>query len=67
MKNELCQRFIRDSLVNSFTKVLCDEAVQTWKHEIFVGYQTSINMFDMSLCLDLLFLEIYLSELYDIH
>jgi ubiquitin carboxyl-terminal hydrolase 9/24 len=35
-KSDLCQRFIRDSLVNSFTKVLCDEAVQTWKHEIFV-------------------------------
>lgn len=35
-KSDSCQRFIRDSLVNSFTKVLCDEAVQTWKHEIFV-------------------------------
>ncbi|CAF3335952.1 unnamed protein product [Rotaria socialis] len=34
-KSDLCQRFIRDSLVNSFTKILCDEAVQTWKHEIF--------------------------------
>ncbi|CAF0941972.1 unnamed protein product [Adineta ricciae] len=34
-KSDSCQRFIRDSLVNSFTKVLCDEAVQTWKHEIF--------------------------------
>jgi hypothetical protein len=35
-KSDSCQRFLRDSLVNSFTKVLCDEAVQTWKHEIFV-------------------------------
>jgi hypothetical protein len=35
-KSDSCQRFIRDSLVNSFSKVLCDEAVQTWKHEIFV-------------------------------
>ncbi|CAF4499512.1 unnamed protein product, partial [Rotaria sp. Silwood2] len=34
-KSDSCQRFIRDSLVNSFTKILCDEAVQTWKHEIF--------------------------------
>ena len=35
-KNDAFQRFVRDSLVNSFTKVLSDEAVQTWKHEIFV-------------------------------
>lgn len=35
-KSDACQRFLRDGLVNSFTKVLCDEAVQTWKHEIFV-------------------------------
>ena len=36
-KNDACQRFFRDSMVNSFTKVLCDEAVQTWKYEIFVN------------------------------
>ncbi len=36
LKNEPCQRFIRDSLVNSFTKIYCDEAVQSWKYDIYV-------------------------------
>ncbi|CAF1048629.1 unnamed protein product, partial [Didymodactylos carnosus] len=43
IKSEPCQRFIRDSLVNSFTKILCDEAVQMWKLEIFKHiYQNSM-------------------------
>jgi ubiquitin carboxyl-terminal hydrolase 9/24 len=61
-KSDLCQRFIRDSLVNSFTKVLCDEAVQTWKHEIFVrifSQTKTIKCFRH--------LEIYLSKLYDFY
>ncbi|CAF1165958.1 unnamed protein product [Adineta steineri] len=33
-KSEPCQRFIRDSLVISFTKTFCDEAVQSWKFDI---------------------------------
>ena len=36
-KSEACQRFIRDSLVISFTKIFCDDAVQGWKYEIYVG------------------------------
>ncbi|CAF0890240.1 unnamed protein product [Adineta ricciae] len=34
-KSEACQRFIRDSLVISFTKIFCDDAVQSWKYEIY--------------------------------
>lgn len=60
-KSDACQRFIRDSLVNSFTKVLCDEAVQTWKQEIFVRRSTKRFSYYLGL---LVFLEIYLSKLY---
>lgn len=35
-KSEHCQRFFRDGLMLSFTKLLTDEAVNTWKLEIFV-------------------------------
>ncbi len=35
-KNENCQRFYRDGLMISFTKILTDEAVKTWKVEIHV-------------------------------
>jgi len=33
-KNELCQRFYRDCIVSSFTKILCDDAVNGWKYDI---------------------------------
>ncbi len=36
-KSEPCQRFIRESLLNSFTKIFCDEAVQSWKLDIHVN------------------------------
>ena len=36
-KNEACQRFIRDSVVSSFTKICCDDAVNTWKIDIQVS------------------------------
>ena len=45
-KSDSCQRFIRDSLINSFTKILCDEAVQTWKNEIFVRRKERKRNFD---------------------
>ncbi len=35
-KCEPCQRFIRDSLVISFTKIFCDDAIQSWKFDIYV-------------------------------
>jgi hypothetical protein len=35
-KSEPCQRFIRDSLGNSFNKIFCDDAVQSWKTDIYV-------------------------------
>ena len=40
-KSEPCQRFIRDSLVNSFNKIFCDDAVQTWKLDIHVNKNIS--------------------------
>ena len=36
-KSESCQRFIRDSLVTSFTKIFCDDAIGGWKHDIYVS------------------------------
>ncbi len=62
-KSDPCQRFIRDSLVNSFTKILYDEAVQTWKHEIFVRFYLKELKRNQIFC----FLEIYLSKLYDFY
>jgi len=39
VKSEACQRFFRDGLTISFTKILTDEAVSGWKFEIHVsGY-----------------------------
>ena len=40
-KSEPCQRFIRDSLVNSFNKIFCDDAVQSWKFDIYVTTKTN--------------------------
>ncbi|XP_054553726.1 probable ubiquitin carboxyl-terminal hydrolase FAF-X [Talpa occidentalis] len=34
IKSEACQRFVRDGLTVSFTKILMDEAVSGWKFEI---------------------------------
>lgn len=34
---EACQRFFRDGLTISFTKILTDEAVSGWKFEIHVS------------------------------
>ena len=35
-RSEACQRFFRDGLTISFTKILTDEAVNGWKYEIHV-------------------------------
>jgi ubiquitin carboxyl-terminal hydrolase 9/24 len=35
-KSEHCQRFFRDGLQLSFVRVLTDEAVNTWKYDIYV-------------------------------
>lgn len=37
VKSEACQRFFRDGLTISFTKILTDEAVSGWKFEIHVS------------------------------
>ena len=36
VRSEPCQRFIREGLTTSFTKILTDEAVNGWKFEIHV-------------------------------
>lgn len=36
-RSEACQRFFRDGLTVSFTKILTDEAVNGWKYEIHVS------------------------------
>ena len=33
-KSEACQRFFREGLTISFTKILTDDAVSSWKPEI---------------------------------
>jgi hypothetical protein len=38
VKSEACQRFFRDGLTISFTKILTDEAVSGWKFEIHVSF-----------------------------
>lgn len=38
VKCEACQRFFRDGLTISFTKILTDEAVSGWKFEIHVSF-----------------------------
>ena len=35
-KSEHCQRFFRDGLMMSFVKILTDDAVNTWKYDIYV-------------------------------
>ena len=37
-RSEACQRFFRDGLTISFTKILTDEAVNGWKYEIHVRF-----------------------------
>ncbi|UJR08730.1 hypothetical protein I4U23_012987 [Adineta vaga] len=48
-KSEACQRLIRDSLVISFTKIFCDEAVQSWKFDIYQAIYKN-TMFFLRLC-----------------
>ena len=36
-KNEHCQRFFRDGLTISFVRIFTDEAVATWKYDIYVN------------------------------
>lgn len=37
-KSEPCQRFFREGLTVSFTKIMTDEAVSGWKYEIHVSF-----------------------------
>ncbi|XP_031516942.1 probable ubiquitin carboxyl-terminal hydrolase FAF-Y isoform X8 [Papio anubis] len=45
VKSEACQRFFRDGLTISFTKILTDEAVSGWKFEIHGWLVDLINKF----------------------
>ncbi|CAF3243283.1 unnamed protein product [Rotaria sp. Silwood2] len=47
-KCEPCQRFIRDSIVISFTKIFCDDAVQSWKYDIYVAiYKNAMKFIEL--------------------
>ena len=37
VQSEDCRRFYKDGLTVSFNKILTDEAVNSWKHEIHVS------------------------------
>ena len=41
---EACQRFFRDGLTISFTKILTDEAVSGWKFEIHVSFVLGLGL-----------------------
>lgn len=43
-RSEACQRFFREGLTVSFTKILTDEAVSGWKYEIHVSSHIRIKM-----------------------
>lgn len=45
VKCEACQRFFRDGLTISFTKILTDEAVSGWKFEIHVSSSYSSSCY----------------------
>lgn len=47
VKCEACQRFFRDGLTISFTKILTDEAVSGWKFEIHVSFFVSALQFGL--------------------
>ncbi len=44
-RSEACQRFFREGLTISFTKILTDEAVSGWKYEIHVSVQFRYTIF----------------------
>lgn len=49
VKCEACQRFFRDGLTISFTKILTDEAVSGWKFEIHVSCHLNLVFFPIVL------------------
>jgi ubiquitin carboxyl-terminal hydrolase 9/24 len=49
LNNEACQRFYRDSLMISFIKILTDDAVNTWKLDIYKHIYTN-SMKAIELC-----------------
>ncbi|CAG9771327.1 unnamed protein product [Ceutorhynchus assimilis] len=48
IKSEACQRFFRDGLTVSFTKILTDDAVTSWKPNIHVCiYQNCLKLIEL--------------------
>lgn len=48
MKSEACQRFFREGLTISFTKILTDDAVSSWKTNIHVCiYQNCLKLIEL--------------------
>lgn len=48
IKSEACQRFFRDGLTISFTKILTDEAVSSWKTNIHICiYQNCLKLIEL--------------------
>ena len=49
---EPCQRFFREGLTISFTKILTDDAVNGWKQEIHVKYfvKSSLKIYIVWCC-----------------
>lgn len=48
IENEHCQRFFREGLMISFVKILTDEAVNTWKYDIYKHiYNNSLKAIEL--------------------
>jgi ubiquitin carboxyl-terminal hydrolase 9/24 len=61
-KSEHCQRFFRDGLMISFIKILTDDAVNTWKYDIYVTgkFNLFLVLFICILNICLIYIETYL-------
>ena len=42
-KSEECQRFFREGLTISFVRVMTDDAVNTWKYDIYVSFRLPLS------------------------
>jgi ubiquitin carboxyl-terminal hydrolase 9/24 len=44
-KSEECQRFFREGLTISFVRVMTDDAVNTWKYDIYVSFTLPLSKY----------------------
>lgn len=49
VRSEPCQRFFREGLTTSFTKIMTDEAVSGWKYDIHVSEITFLLIIDLGM------------------